>query len=133
MTLQRLALCTMLGLVITGCVGPRTTPTPPDLPFSKEDPTGLRVRWRLFREGDQVHVDGLVTELSATPVKGAVLEVRGLDSQQRVVSWAWEVVKWSDASGSDRTRPFQMRIRPVGTEERFDVVVLQVDYYDWGG
>jgi len=123
----------MLGLVITGCVGPRTTPTPTDFPFSKEDPTGLQVRWRLVRDGAQVHVDGLVTEFSAIPMKGAILEVRGLDAHQRVVSWAWDVVHWSDASGTDRTRPFQMRIRAAGTEERFDVVVLQIDYYDWGG
>ena len=33
----------------------------------------------------------------------------------------------------DRTRPFHMRLRPTGTESRFQVVVTFVDYEEWGG
>jgi hypothetical protein len=128
-----LALSTMLILVVTGCASPRTTLSPTDLPFHQRDPRGFDVRWRLVRSGDQVQVDGLVTEYLAEPVREAILHVRGLDSHERVVSWAWDVVSWSDTSDADRTRPFHMRLRLIGSEERFDVTVSSVDYYEWGG
>ena len=121
------------ALVLLGCASPRVTLSPADLSFSKQDPAGLDVRWRVARDSDWVLVDGLVREFSATPVKEAMVEVRGLDSHDRVVSRTWDLVSWSDESGSDRTRPFHMRLRPVGTEVRFDVVVTWVDYYEWGG
>jgi hypothetical protein len=133
MTMKRLlALSTMLVFVVTGCASPGTPISPIDLPFYKSDPTGLDVRWRLVRGGDQVQVDGLVMEFSAEPVKEAMLEVRGLDAHGRVVSRTGHVAYWSDMSGSDRTQPFHMRLRLAGTEERFDVAVSHVDYYGWG-
>jgi hypothetical protein len=130
-----LVLSTLLVLAATGCGSPRVALSPPDLPFSKQDPRGLDVRWRVARGSDRVLVDGLVTEAPETPVpvKEAMLEVRGLDSQDRVVSWTSSVVYWSDDSGADRTQPFHMRLHPVGTETHFDVVVTSIDYYDWGG
>ena len=129
-----LVVSTMLILAATGCGSSRVTLSPSDLPFSKQDPRGLDVRWRVARDSDRVLVDGLVTEARAMagPVKEAMLEVRGLDSQARVVSWTWDVVYWSDDSDAERTQRFHMRLRPVGTETHFDVVVTSIDYYDWG-
>ena len=130
-----LVLSTMFVLAITGCASPRVTLSPADLPFSKQDPRGLDVRWRVARGSDRVLVNGLVTKDRATPgpMKEAMLVVRGLDSHGEVVSWTWALVYWSADSDADRTQPFHMRLRPVGTETHFDVVVTSIDYYDWGG
>jgi hypothetical protein len=130
---RRLALSTMLVLAVTGCAGARTALLPIGLPFYKQDPTGLDLRWRLARGSDQVQVDGLVTGASVQPVREAMLELRGLDAHGRVVSWTSHVAYWSDPSGDVRTQPFHVRLRPAGTEERFDVAVSRVDYYDWSG
>lgn len=51
---RRLALSTMLVLAVTGCAGARTALSPIDLPFYKQDPTGLDLRWRLARGSDEV-------------------------------------------------------------------------------
>jgi hypothetical protein len=130
-----LVLSTLLVLAATGCGSPRAALSPPDLPFSKQDPRGLDVRWRVARGSDQVLVDGLVTDARwiPAPVKEAMLEVRGLDPQDRVVSWTWDVVYWSADSGADRTQRFHMRLRPKGAETHFDVVITSIDYYEWGG
>jgi hypothetical protein len=134
MTMKRLvALSTVLVFTVTACASSRAPLPAIGLPFYKQDPTGLDVRWRLVRAGDQVQVDGLVTEFSAQPVREAMLQVRGLDAHERVVSWTWDVVYWSDTSGTGRTQPFHMRLRLAGTEKRFDVAVAHVAYYDWGG
>jgi hypothetical protein len=129
----RLPMFVMLVLIVTACAGPHTTVAPADLPFHHKDPRGLDLSWRLLHGDDEVRVDGLVTAFSATPVREALLQIRGFDSRNKVVSWAWDVVYWWNDSGSDHTRPFHMHLRPIGTETRFEVVVALVDYREWGG
>ena len=113
-------------LVLGGCAGATPTPQPTDYPLHESWPQ-LDIHWRLAQEAGTARAAGLVVRRIG-PIREARLQLIGLDGTARIVSFSQPaLVSWRGAWDAE---PFAVALTPTGTEQRYEVRVLSVQYRD---
>ena len=113
-------------LVLGGCAGAAPTPQPTDYPLHESWPQ-LDIHWRLATEVGTTRAAGLVVRRIG-PIREARLQLIGLDGTARIVSFSQPaLVSWRGAWDAE---PFAVALTPTGTEQRYEVRVLSVQYRD---
>ena len=113
-------------LVLGGCAGAAPTPRPTDYPLHESWPQ-LDIHWRLATEVGTTRAAGLVVRRIG-PIREARLQLIGLDGTARIVSFSQPaLVSWRGAWDAE---PFAVALTPTGTEQRYEVRVLSVQYRD---
>ena len=113
-------------LVLGGCAGATPTPQPTDYPLHESWPQ-LDIHWRLATEVGTTRAAGLVVRRIG-PIREARLQLIGLDGTARIVSFSQPaLVSWRGAWDAE---PFAVALTPTGTEQRYEVRVLSVQYRD---
>ena len=111
-------------LVLGGCAGAAPTPRPTDYPLHESWPQ-LDIHWRLATEVGTTRAAGLVVRRIG-PIREARLQLIGLDGTARIVSFSQPaLVSWRGAWDAE---PFAVALTPTGTEQRYEVRVLSVQY-----
>ena len=113
-------------LVLGGCAGAAPTPRPTDYPLHESWPQ-LDIHWRLAPEAGTTRAAGLVVR-RIDMIREAGLQLIGLDGTARIVSFSQPaLVSWRGAWDAE---PFAVALTPTGTEQRYEVRVLSVQYRD---
>ena len=113
-------------LVLGGCAGAAPTPRPTDYPLHESWPQ-LDIHWRLAQEAGTARAAGLVVR-RIDAIREARLQLIGLDGTARIVSFSQPaLVSWRGAWDAE---PFAVALTPTGTEQRYEVRVLSVQYRD---
>jgi len=113
-------------LVLGGCAGAAPTPRPTDYPLHESWPQ-LDIHWRLATEVGTTRAAGLVVR-RIDVIREARLQLIGLDGTARIVSFSQPaLVSWRGAWDAE---PFAVALTPTGTEQRYEVRVLSVQYRD---
>ena len=113
-------------LVLGGCAGAPPTPQPTDYPLHESWPQ-LDIHWRLAPEAGTTRAAGLVVR-RIDPIRGARLQLIGLDGAAQIVSFSQPaLIGWRGAWDAE---PFAVALTPTGTEQRYEVRVLSVQYRD---
>lgn len=119
----------VLLLVLVGCAGQARFARPADFPLHSTEHPFFDLHWLLDREAGGVEAVGLVEATRVDGVAEVVLELRGVDGSDRVVSrargrtYGGRLPRWS-------TLPFTVRLLPTGEEIRFELGVWS---FDWQG
>jgi len=123
-SLGGLILLSLLGL--GGCAGAAPTPQPTDYPLH-ESWLQLDIHWRLAPEAGTTCAAGFVVR-RIDMIREARLQLIGLDGTARIVSFSQPaLVSWRGAWDAE---PFAVALTPTGTEQRYEVRVLSVQYRD---
>lgn len=127
---KRLASVCALGAALTACAmsqspgGLATPPTPYPPPGYTHtiQSSHVALYWRCARpEADTLQVSGLAfNPWSSQPVRYLELELAGVDSRERTVSAAGTRARDIELLTNQST-PFQVNLRPMGGESRFDL------------
>jgi hypothetical protein len=113
---------------LAACAGPWRTVGPADFPFHATDHPFFDVHWRLERSARGVLAVGLVEAARQAGVSDVTLELRGVDGGDRVVSRSLGTTYGGALLFLGDTRPFTVRLRPTGQEQRFE---LRVWGFSW--
>ena len=116
-----------VALVAVGCVASTRIPRPADFPLHAADHPFFDLHWRVDRLDGVVRATGLVEATRVSGVARVIVELAGLDRGGQVVSRARAGTYEGPLYRGD-ARPFVVRLRPRGQEERFD---LKVWGFDW--
>ncbi len=108
---------------LAACAGPSRIVRPADFPFHATDHPFFDVHWRLERNAENVLAVGLVEAARQAGIAGVTLELRGVDTSGRVVSRSLGTTYGAPLLFLGETRPFTVRLRPTGQEQRFELRV----------
>ena len=112
------ALCSVIvSVALVGCAGLSQGARPADFPFHASVDR-FELHWRIVQENGVVRAEGLV-ETTLSRVLSAMLELRGVDKNGRVVSRTLGSARWGfQMSG---LAPFAVEVRRGGEEDRFEI------------
>jgi len=95
---------------------------PPDFALHGTDHPFLDIRWRLDRNDGVVLAVGLVEAARRGGIAEVTLELQGLDKSGNIVSRSVGTTYGGPLYQGD-SRPFTVRLRPTGEEDRFELRV----------
>ena len=106
-------------LVLAGCAESTPALRPADFPEHAVEQR-FALHWRVDRTGDVARADGLI-ELQGPGTGWAALQLIGLDDTGTIVSFSTpqQVRVYADLGA----QPFELSVRPHGSEQRFRVRV----------
>lgn len=116
-----------LLVLLAGCAGLTRPDRPEDFPLHAREHPFFDLHWRLEIGDGEVRAVGLVEAARQGDFSEAVLELRGIDREGRVVSRALGTT-FSGRLNRRETLPFFVRVRPSSREVRFE---LDVWTYVW--
>jgi len=126
----RLALACVLGIALSACAadqsltasGKEPTPYPPPGYSHTVQSSHVALYWNCARpDAGTIQVNGLAfNPWSSQPVRYLELELVGVDSRDRTVSEAGTKARDIELLTNQST-PFQVNLRPMGGESRFDL------------
>jgi hypothetical protein len=126
----RLALACVLGIALSACAADRSltasgrepTPYPPPGYSHTVQSSHVALYWNCARpDAGIIQVNGLAfNPWSSQPVRYLELELVGVDSRERTVSEAGTKAQDIELLTNQST-PFQVNLRPMGGESRFDL------------
>ncbi len=116
-------------LVLAGCAAQTEMARPKDFPLHATEDPFFNLHWRLDRKDGVVVAAGVVEAARVDGIADVIVELQELDSAGRVINrglgrtYGGRLFQWD-------FRPFAVRLRPVGQEDRFEVKVWS---YSWEG
>ena len=126
----RLVLACVLGIALSACAadqsrtasGKEPTPYPPPGYSHTVQSSHVALYWNCARpDAGTIQVNGLAfNPWSSQPVRYLELELVGVDSRERTVSEAGTKARDIELLTNQST-PFQVNLRPMGGESRFDL------------
>lgn len=120
------------ALIASACVAGGVAPTPetiyPPAVYSQRVATNdVTIYWSCARDASQVRFEGVVQNARGGAVEHVELELAGADSRGRYVSDATTALR-DIVLQTNQIAPFIIRLRPAGSESRFDLFYrYQVD------
>ena len=126
----RLALACVMGIALSACAADQSlrasskeaVPYPPPGYSHMVQSSHVALYWNCARpEAGAIQVSGLAfNPWSSQPVRYLELEIVGVDSRERTVSEAGTKARDFELLTNQST-PFQLNLRPMGGESRFDL------------
>ncbi len=120
-----------LLLILVGCGESVRIAQPQDFPLHATDHPFFNLHWRLERPEGKVLAVGLVEAARQGGISQVILELRGFDRSGQVISRALGRTYGGPFHRGD-FRPFTVRLRPRGGEERFELRVWSFGW-EFGG
>jgi hypothetical protein len=120
-----LAAVALAAALAAGCTAPSRIAVPADLPETTREDT-FEMRWALQREGGVVRAVGLARSLAGRETS-LTLGLFGVDREGRVASRSSTPVRFR--FDIQEPAPFEMTLRPTGTEVRFELHVIEWTFF----